>query len=159
MPKYDPLERYLLGLDRTVEHRISFAQVEEILGSPLPPSARTHQAWWANQRGAGHSQAHSWMGAGWHSCDLDLKAQQISFRPVDLPREPKLPGSSLPVTRPLTIAQAKAGLALGLGISAENIDIIIRERLRDGARDNYGARVRDNTPSFRIMTSKGGQRS
>lgn len=151
MAKYEPLERHLLGLDRIVEHTLSFAQVEQILGRPLPPSARTYQAWWANQRGAGHSQAHSWMGAGWHSCDLDLKAQHVSFKPVDLPREPKLPGASLHAMRPLTLSQAKAGIALGLGISAEKIDINIRDRVRD--------RVHKNPSSFRIMTSKGGQRS
>lgn len=126
MSKYDPLERHLLGLDRTVEHRMSFAQIEQIVGCALPPSARTYQAWWANQRGAGHSQAHSWMGAGWHTGELDLKSKCVTFRPVDLPREPKLSGAAPASTRPLTIDEAKAGIALRLGVRASDIDITIR---------------------------------
>lgn len=147
MAKYDNLEEHLGGLDRAREHRLSFADLEQILGCPLPPSARTYQAWWANQRGAGHSQAHSWMGAGWHSVDLDLKAKQVSFKPVSLPREPKLREALPAAPRPLTIDQAKAGIALGLGISPDKIDITIR------------ARVRDHASSFRIRTAKGGQQS
>jgi len=126
MAKYEPLERHLLGLDRIVEHTLSFAQVEQILGCPLPPSARTYQAWWANQRGAGHTQAHSWMGAGWHTGDLDLKSKRVTFRPVDLPREPKLSRTAPTATRPLTIDEAKAGIALRLGVRANDIDITIR---------------------------------
>ena len=126
MSKYDPLERHLLGLDRTVEHMVSFAQVEQILGVPLPPSASAHQAGWANQRGAGHTQAHSWMGAGWHTADLDLKSKRVTFRPVVLAREPKLPGLAQAAVRPLTIDEAKAGIALHLGIRATDVEITIR---------------------------------
>ena len=138
MAKYDPLEQHLRGLDRAGDHRLSFADLEHILGCPLPPSARTYQAWWANQRGAGHTQANSWMGAGWHTGDLDLKAKQVTFKPVALPREPKLPRESkesglwktairpLTPVRPLTIDEAKAGIALHLGIQATDVEITIR---------------------------------
>lgn len=124
--KYEPLERHLRGLDRSTEHLLSFAAIESILGEPLPNSARNHPAWWANQRGPGHCQTHSWMNAGWHSGKLDLKAGRVTFRPVDLPREPTLTGTAPASVRPLTIDQAKAGVALKLGISPESIDIIIR---------------------------------
>ena len=132
MSKYDPLERHLLRLDRTVEHPVSFEQLEQILGCPLPPSARAYQAWWANQRGAGHTQAHSWMGAGWHTGDLDLRAKRVTFRPVALPREPKLPreaklpGLAQAAVRSLTIDEAKAGIAQHLGIRATDVEITIR---------------------------------
>ena len=124
--KYEPLERHLRGLDRSSDHTLTFAKIESILGGALPNSARNHPAWWANQRGPGHSQTHSWMNAGWHSGKLDLKAGRVTFRPVDLPREPKLGNPPAAVVRPLTIDQAKAGIALKLGISAEAVDIVIR---------------------------------
>ncbi len=124
--KYEPLERHLRGLDRATDHTLSFAAIESILGGDLPKSARIHPAWWANQRGPGHSQTHSWMNAGWHSGGLDLKSRQVTFRPVALPREPKLGSPPTATVRPLTIEQAKAGIALKLGIDAAAIDIVIR---------------------------------
>ena len=127
MSKYDPLERHLGGLDHSVQHTFSFAQLEQILGCSLPPSARAYQAWWANQRGAGHTQAHSWMEAGWHTGDLDLKSKRVTFKPVALPREPKLAHSRNAAVRPLTIDEAKAGIALHLGIRATDVEITIRD--------------------------------
>lgn len=126
MSKYEPFERHLLGLDRRVEQSLSFAEIENILGCPLPPSARAHQAWWANQRGAGHTQAHSWMGAGWHTCGLDLKAKRVTLKPVALARAPKVERPRLPIVRPLTFDQAKLGIALKLGVRTSDIDITIR---------------------------------
>ena len=128
MSKYEPLERHLLGLSRAVEHRVSFALIEDILGNPLPPSALAHQAWWANQRGAGHSQAHSWMGAGWHTGDLDLKAGWVTLKPVALPREPGHRLRQAAAVRPLTIEEAKAGIALRLGIDPTDIRVTLRRR-------------------------------
>ena len=126
MAKYYGFEGYLSRLDRSGEHRFTFAKIENILGFPLPASARTYPAWWANQRGPGHSQSHSWMNAGWHSGVIDLKSKQVTFRPVALAREPRDVGRSRAATHPLTIAQAKAGVALGLGIKPADVEITIR---------------------------------
>jgi hypothetical protein len=128
MAKYAPLEQHLLGLDRAIEHPLSFARIEQILGSPLPPSARAHQAWWANQRGAGHSQAHSWMGAGWHTRDLDLETRRVTFKPVAMAREPAHRLRQAAAIRPLSIEEAKAGIALRLGIDPADIKVTLRRR-------------------------------
>ncbi len=52
--KYAPLYRRLSA--RTRSHgRVSFAEIEAILGFELPASARLYRPWWSNQkRGAGH---------------------------------------------------------------------------------------------------------
>lgn len=122
MPKYEPIERHLRSLPRDDECRLSFAQIEAILGSPLPPSARRHQAWWANQRGPGHVQAHAWLNARFHSRDLDLKGGTVAFTPVDQPREP----TRILAPRSLTIVQAKAGLAAHFGVEPSAIEIVVR---------------------------------
>src|SRR5262245_41104791 len=47
MAKYDPLRDYLSGLPRAQSRAsMSFARVEELLGEPLPPSARAYDDWW-----------------------------------------------------------------------------------------------------------------
>ena len=61
--------------------RLSFGEIEKIIGGPLPQSAREHRAWWANDKF--HSQGKAWLSAGWVSEDLDLEGKEIS---LTLPR-------------------------------------------------------------------------
>lgn len=76
MSRYDPLSRYLTDCDMD-EASLSFAEVEAILRRPLPPSARQHQAWWANTDS--HSHARAWLQAGWRTERLDLAGERIAF--------------------------------------------------------------------------------
>ena len=68
---YLPLGEYLGGLDSSTE-QLTFAQIEQILGRPLPPSSRRHRAWWANESEGTHSHARSWLGKGWLVDAVDL---------------------------------------------------------------------------------------
>lgn len=68
---YLPLGEYLGGLDSSTE-QLTFAQIERILGRPLPPSSRRHRAWWANDSEGTHSHARSWLGKGWLVDSVDL---------------------------------------------------------------------------------------
>ena len=55
--KYQRLYTHLCSL-AAKEWKVSFSEIESILGFDLPPSARLHRPWWANQGGGnGHSQA------------------------------------------------------------------------------------------------------
>lgn len=76
--KYEPLKRHLEGLFEHGEVRLSFPEIERILGFPLPRSAHEHQAWWSNTR-AGHSHAAAWLDAGWKTMALDVTARKVSF--------------------------------------------------------------------------------
>lgn len=78
--KYAPLAGYLKSLDRN-EWRATFANVEAVLGFPLPESAHSYQAWWANNQQDGrHCMA--WIIAGWRTEELDLGSQHVIFRRV-----------------------------------------------------------------------------
>jgi hypothetical protein len=62
LSRYEQLADYLEGLvgDRAV---LSFSEVERLIGSPLPASARKLRTWWSND--ATHSQARrGWLSAG-----------------------------------------------------------------------------------------------
>lgn len=48
---------------------LTHAAIEEILGTSLPASARSHRAWWGNEADGEHVQCRSWLGAGWEVCD------------------------------------------------------------------------------------------
>ena len=78
--KYQGLYSYLSGLQST-EWQTSFSEIESILGFGLPPSARIHRPWWANQGSDNeHSHALAWTAAGWETADVDMDAETLSFR-------------------------------------------------------------------------------
>ena len=81
MGKYEPLVSRL-NAHRADVWDASFAEVEQVLGFPLPASARRHREWWANQRGGGHSQARGWQDAGWQVWRVNLAAETVTFRRV-----------------------------------------------------------------------------
>ena len=78
MGKYEPLSRYLAGIDQD-SWDASFGEIERILGFELPPSAHEHRAWWANNRRGNHSQTEGWLVAGWETRVVDQPAQRIRF--------------------------------------------------------------------------------
>ncbi len=78
MSKYEPLQQFLSsGAFST--RRMSFEQVERILGFKLPKSAYEHEAWWSNNA-TGHSHARAWLAAGWRTQDVDIEGRKVTFQ-------------------------------------------------------------------------------
>ena len=76
--RYQRLYSHLCSLpDR--EWRLSFTDIEAVLGFELPGSARMHRPWWSNQID-GHSQAIAWMAAGWETAEVDVRGETLLFR-------------------------------------------------------------------------------
>lgn len=78
MSKYDPLRKYLAA-GTANPWRATFADVEAVLGFPLPQSAYAYPAWWSNDA-TGHSHARAWLDAGWKTEAVDLQGQNVTFR-------------------------------------------------------------------------------
>ena len=70
---FSRLGAYLAGHARIGERRVAltFGQLEELLGQPLPPSACTDPAWWGNSPGGKRGRAgwdyrwYGWLSVGW----------------------------------------------------------------------------------------------
>lgn len=77
--KYDKLQHYLENI-QSEELILSFNEIEEIIGAPLPKSARQYSAWWANEIDGRHTQAQAWLNAGWITQDLNLTRATVTFR-------------------------------------------------------------------------------
>jgi hypothetical protein len=76
--KYDSLRDQLASRAAGIgELRMTFSEVEDFVG-PLPPSARAHRGWWANDSKV---QAQAWRAAGWHVRSVDFTAEQVVFPP------------------------------------------------------------------------------
>lgn len=78
MSKYEPLREHLARLEDVV-WAAKLNQVEEIIGSSLPKSAREHRTWWANSGGSLVHQ-NAWLDAGWRVERTDLMRDVIVFR-------------------------------------------------------------------------------
>lgn len=78
MSKYDPLLRHLSKSKGALE--FSFDDLEEVLGFPLPGSARRHAAWWSNSGGT-HVQAAAWLNAGYRTEDVSIPQGRVRFVP------------------------------------------------------------------------------
>lgn len=76
--KYHPLFEHLLFSGQG-QITMTFAEVETIIGAPLPPSARRREEWWSNSP-SGHSQARAWMRANYRASEIDLAKERVSFK-------------------------------------------------------------------------------
>lgn len=75
--KYHGLYRYLRRQGQE-ELRLSFAEIERLIGSALPAGARQRRAFWSN-RTRGALQAQAWMAAGYRVRQVDLEAGHVIF--------------------------------------------------------------------------------
>src|SRR5205823_508987 len=76
MPNYQRLANHLAR--QTISPiNCTFAQVEGVLGAPLPASARTHRPWWANDRT--HTHARAWLDTGWQTQSVDMARESVTF--------------------------------------------------------------------------------
>ncbi len=78
-PKYAPLAAYLAAYPG--DHvRLTFAQIEMLLGAPLPASAWLRQ-FWTNPTGrrTGRVQTRAWLEVGWRVVAVDRAARVVTF--------------------------------------------------------------------------------
>jgi hypothetical protein len=79
MGKYSPLEDFLRA-QRRDEVPVTFAEIERIIGGPLPRSHR-YRSWWSNNA-FNSVMTKAWLDAGFESADVDLKRRKLVFRKI-----------------------------------------------------------------------------
>jgi hypothetical protein len=138
MSKYEPLSARLAG-HAGPEWRASFAEIEEVLGFPLPRGARAGKVWWRNTGAQPHQRA--WTGAGWEAAEVDQAAGHVTFRKTAAPQptregefqppavtdEPAIL-SRLEATPKWTFALVATGLTIAAGLSVFAIRGWMRRR-------------------------------
>ena len=77
--KYAPLREFLRRQSGAVV-RMSFSEIERVIGAKLPPTAR-HRAWWSNNE-QNSVMTRAWKEAGFESEDVDLKGRRVAFRRI-----------------------------------------------------------------------------
>jgi hypothetical protein len=72
--RYDALTEHLRRVD-AAKVTLPFAEIESILGAPLPKSARKRREWWSNST---RSQGRSWLSAGFRA-RASLRDERVEF--------------------------------------------------------------------------------
>lgn len=117
--KYQPLTDHLKTLAED-EWTTTFSEIDNLLDTQLPPSARRFVGWWANKSG---TPSPAWVKAGWKVADVDFTAEHIVFARMK-PAQAALHTQQFGWRSPLEIAKAK--LSRKIGVDASQIEITIR---------------------------------
>jgi CBS domain-containing protein len=77
--RYTPLATYLQAVSGELDVvRLSFEEIEKIIGGALPTSAYDHRAWWANDS-KGHPHSQVWLDVGWRTNYLNRTEKVVTF--------------------------------------------------------------------------------
>ena len=82
MSKYEPL-RVFLERQGTETVRMTFAEVERVLGFKLPRS-QIYPAWWSNNP-TNNVMTNEWIAAGYRTEQVDIEGRKLVFRRVTRP--------------------------------------------------------------------------
>ena len=79
-PAYRPLHKYLR--DRFAQTVVlTFTQIEDLIGAPLPDVARAQAGWWTNPGTDASPQAQTWIAAE-RTAEPNLLARTVRFERV-----------------------------------------------------------------------------
>lgn len=116
MSKYDKFAAFLATSGKP-EVRLTFRQIEEILGFSLPAS-KTYQAWWSNNPW-NNVMTRVWLGAGYKSSQVDVAGETVVFT-----REASSPSPAPPDVQPSQVPRSPLfGSMKGTSIVAPGVDL------------------------------------
>lgn len=127
MSKYDPLTNFLkqaTGRDL----RLSFDEIEHILGFALPAS-KQYPAWWSNSA-TNNTMTKAWLSAGYKTEQVDVTGERVTFH-SDAPTE-----SALTTSRPIPLSplfgsmKGTTFVAPGVDLTAPTMELLDPDWLR-----------------------------
>lgn len=77
--RYGALASWLQQVPSKAEHvAMKFVDIEKLIGDRLPPSAREHRSWWANDT-TNHVQSRQWLHVGWRVASVNPRGEIVVF--------------------------------------------------------------------------------
>jgi hypothetical protein len=125
---------------------LSFSDIEEILGFPLPKSAHKFRTWWANDNTHSHA-VNGWLTYGWQVKEIDLKNEYIHFRRVaKLRLHEAVPTTKSPKKGPMPkITQVRLFEARAREVLSEHFGTKLRPGLLPGIAKLFDFVSKDKT--------------
>src|SRR5262245_26873934 len=81
MGKYSRLGEFL-RTQRGKEVPMTFAEIERVIGSKLPPNSPQYPAWWSNNP-SNNVMTKVWLAAGFRTEQVDIKSRKVVFRRIE----------------------------------------------------------------------------
>src|ERR1700754_3730692 len=81
MGKYSRLGEFLQA-QRHKEIRMTFAEIERVIGDKLPPNSPQYPAWWSNNP-SNNVMTKVWLAAGFRTEQVDTNARKVVFRRIE----------------------------------------------------------------------------
>lgn len=91
MSKYESFKKFLM-VSAKDSLRMSFGEIEQVLGFPLPAS-KQYQAWWSNNP-TNNVMTRAWLDAGYRTSNVDVEGERITFIKVSSAEGAARKGSS-----------------------------------------------------------------
>ena len=79
MGKYDPLKSFL-STQPAERVQMSFAEIERLIGAPLPKSKR-YPAWWSNNP-SNNTMTQAWLDAGFATEQVEPAKERLVFKRI-----------------------------------------------------------------------------
>lgn len=79
MSKYEALTTFLKATPGG-EVRMSFAEIEKVIGARLPEKSKAVRAWWSNNP-SNNVMTKAWLAAGYKTAQVDIAGEKLSFVP------------------------------------------------------------------------------
>ncbi|KRA42210.1 hypothetical protein [Devosia sp. Root635] len=117
MSKYDKFASFLSASHKP-EIRLTFAEIEAILGFPLPAS-KSYQAWWSNNPW-NNVMTKVWLDAGFKSSQVDIAGEQVVFVRDTMAEHVAIP---IETAQPAVPRSPLFGLMKGTSIIAPGVDL------------------------------------
>jgi hypothetical protein len=80
--------------------KLSFARIDDLIGSNLPMDAYRGLGWWSNTSSSIHTKA--WLSAGWEVQEVNLKEGNVTFKKVRSVAFKKSMPKKMEITKPFT---------------------------------------------------------
>lgn len=136
MSKYAGLGEYLKKQPAN-EIPVTFAEIERITGTRLPPKAQHHRAWWSNNA-SNNVMTRVWLAAGYQTERVDVAGRKLVFRRV---RSTKTSSSGVSSTAPGSPAPGPSGHHPLFGALKDLIHIAPGTDLTEPADPQWGDRA------------------
>jgi len=123
MGKYDPLGEFLRGQTSDLV-RVSFADVERIIGGKLPQNSQNYPAWWSNNP-TNNVMTKVWLAAGFKTEQVDVEGRRLVFRRVRKGAAPaaSAPGAAVPANSTPAARHPALGVLKGLVLILPGSDL------------------------------------
>jgi hypothetical protein len=129
--RYQPLTAHLRS-QRSEQVRMTFADIERVIGEKLPASASNYRAWWSNNP-SNNEMTRAWLEAGFRSEQVDISGRKVVFRRLP-PGPAAVTGSKLEVgfENKLALFGCLKGTVVAVGDLTEPADPEWAQRIDDG---------------------------